>query len=264
MFFYASKIISALIWPSSVIAMLLVVGAAGAITGRSALWSRRALATGIFLLLACGFGPLGNILLLPLEERFVRGPLPSDVQGAIILGGFEMGTMTQARGQLSLNEAGERLTEGVRVALERPKSTLIYTGGEARLLGSEKSEAAASIGDMFVAFGVPRERIVLEDLSRTTWENADKLRAIVKPQPGQRFVLVTSAFHMPRAMGTFRAAGFDVTAWPVDYRTAGLVDALKPHTSVHHGLQVLDIAFKEWVGLAAYRMSGRSAAFWPG
>lgn len=263
MFFYASKLISALIWPSSVITMLLVVGAAGVVMGRGVKWSKRALATGAVLLLACGFGPPGSILLLPLEQRFERGPLPVDVEGIIILGGFEMGAMTQARGQLSFNEAGERLTEGVRLALSHPRAKLIYTGGEARLLGSAKSGAAASIGDTFVAFGIARERIVLEEVSRTTWENADKLRVVLKPKPGQRFVLVTSAFHMPRAIATFRAAGFDVTAWPVDFRTAGVIDALTPHTSVHHGLQVLDIAFKEWVGLVAYRLSGRSVAFWP-
>jgi uncharacterized SAM-binding protein YcdF (DUF218 family) len=117
---------------------------------------------------------------------------------------------------------------------------------------------------MITAFGIARERIVLEELSRTTWENADKLRAILKPRPGQRFLLVTSAFHMPRAMGTFRAAGYDVTAWPVDYRTAGLLDALSPRTSICGGLEMLDVAFKEWVGLVAYRLSGRSTAFWPG
>lgn len=263
MFFYASKLISALIWPSSVITMLLVVGAAGVLTGRGGAWSRRALVTGSVLLIACGFGPLGNILLLPLEQRYERGALPSEIQGVIVLGGFEMGAMTQARGQLSFNEAGERLTEGVRLAQRLPKAKLIYTGGEVWMLRSSKSGAAESIGDTFVAFGIARERVVLEEVSRTTWENAENLRSILKPQPGQMFVLVTSAFHMPRAMGTFRAAGFDVTAWPVDYRTAGFTDALKPFATVHNGLQVFDLAFKEWVGLAAYRLSGRSVAFWP-
>jgi uncharacterized SAM-binding protein YcdF (DUF218 family) len=264
MFFYASKLISALIWPSSVITAVLLAGVVGVLAGRGGVWARRCLGVGFALLLVCGFGPVGSILMLPLEQRFERGPVPPDVDGVIILGGFEMGAMTQARGQLSFNEAGERLTEGLRLALSLPTSKVIYTGGEAWLLGSEKSGAATSIGDMITAFGIARERIVLEELSRTTWENADKLRAILKPRPGQRFLLVTSAFHMPRAMGTFRAAGYDVTAWPVDYRTAGLLDALSPRTSIYGGLEMLDVAFKEWVGLVAYRLSGRSTAFWPG
>ncbi len=264
MFFYASKLISALIWPSSVITMMLLVGVAGVLSRRGGAWSNRCLGAGFALLLVCGFGPVGGILTLPLEQRFERGPLAADIDGVIILGGFELGGMTRARGQLSLNEAAERLTEGVRLGLSRPKARVIYTGGEGRLLASKKDGAAPSIGEAIVEFGIARERLVLEGESRTTWENADALREILKPRPGQRFVLVTSAFHMPRAMGTFRAAGFDVTAWPVDYRTAGILDAITPNSSIYGGLEMLDMAFKEWVGLAAYRLSGRTAVFWPG
>ena len=264
MFFYASKLISALIWPSSIITILIVFGIAAVSTGRALVWGTRALTAGAVMLLACGFGPLGSMLLLPLEQRFERGPLPPDVAGLIILGGFELGGMTQARGQLSVNEAGERLIEGLRLGRSLPSAKVIYTGGEAKFVGSEKSGAASSISDVFVSMGIGRERIVLEDMSRTTWENADNLRAILKPRPGQRFLLVTSAFHMPRAMGTFRASGYDVIAWPVDYRTAGLGEALTPYWTIYGGLEILDMAIKEWVGLLAYRLTGRSDAFWPG
>lgn len=264
MFFYASKLVSALIWPSSIITVLLVLGVVGMLSSRAGAWSRRCLGVGLASLFVCGFGPVGSLLMAPLEQRFERGPLPPDFDGVIILGGFELGWMTHARGQLALNEAAERLIEGVRLGLNRPGAKVIYTGGESGLLASEKDGAAASIGETMIALGIARERIVLEGASRTTWENADKLRAILKPRPGQRFVLVTSAFHMPRAMGTFRAAGYDVTAWPVDYRTSGRLEAFVPNTSIYGGLEILDMAFKEWVGLAAYRLSGRSVAFWPG
>lgn len=264
MFFYASKLISALIWPSSVITLMLVLGVIGVLSGRGGRWSRRCLGVGSALLLVCGFGPVGSLLMLPLEQRFERRPLPPDIGGVIILGGFELGGLTHARGQLALNEAAERLTEGIRLGLSLPEALVIYTGGESGLRAREQDGAASAIGDAIVTFGIARERVVLEGASRTTWENADKLRAILKPHPGQRFMLVTSAFHMPRAMGTFRAAGYDVTAWPVDYRTTGRLDAFIPNTSIYGGLEMLDMAFKEWVGLAAYRLSGRSAAFWPG
>ena len=123
MFFYVSKIVAALIWPSSVITLMLVAGAALLLTGRAvALGPAPARVAGLALLLVCGFGPLGNWLVLPLEQRFARGPLPADVAGVIMLGGFETGAIGKARGELSINEAGERLTEGILVALRLPAS----------------------------------------------------------------------------------------------------------------------------------------------
>jgi uncharacterized SAM-binding protein YcdF (DUF218 family) len=263
MFFYASKIIAALIWPSSVITMMILVGAAGLVTGRFVRVGRRLLVTGIALLLACGVGPVGSMLILPLEQRFAREALPADVAGVIMLGGFENGALANARGELSLNDSAERLTEGIRLALLRPKAKLVFTGGDGSLSGGGRHGAAPSVGDYLADVGIARGRIVLEGVSRTTWENALFLHDMLKPQPGQKFVLVTSAFHMPRSVGTFERVGFEVHPWPVDYRSRGILDVLRPSTSIPDGLEKVDTAFKEWVGLVAYRLSGRSVALWP-
>ena len=92
-----------------------------------------------------------------------------------------------------------------------------------------------------------------------------KTKALVDPKPGQRWLLVTSAWHMPRAMAAFRKAGFQVEPWPVDYRTAGWSDAfhLFPFESPAQGLRQLDLAVHEWLGLLAYRLSGRSDDAFP-
>jgi uncharacterized SAM-binding protein YcdF (DUF218 family) len=117
------------------------------------------------------------------------------------------------------------------------------------------------------ALGVPREQLILEANARDTYENAVFLKDELTKQglldPGMRWVLITSAYHMPRAMGAFRAAGFDVEAWPVDYRTRGEADLIRPFDKVSEGLRRVDTASREWAGLFAYWLRGRTDALFP-
>src|SRR5690606_22170344 len=113
------------------------------------------------------------------------------------------------------------------------------------------------------AAGVAPERIVLESQSRNTFENALYLRDLLEPRPGNQWLLVTSAWHMPRAVGAFRQAGFSVIAWPTDYRTRGAGDLARPFDTMTEGLRRTDMAVREWIGLVAYRMLGRSDALFP-
>ena len=155
MFFYLSKIVAFFIWPSSVVTMLLVVGIGSMVLGRAVKWGRRASVAGVALLLACGFGPVGNWLMLPLEERFARGALPADVAGILILGGFELGSIGNARGELALNEAAERLTEGILVALKRPGAKVAFSGDDGTLFRTAGS-AANTVGQYLEAVGIAR------------------------------------------------------------------------------------------------------------
>jgi uncharacterized SAM-binding protein YcdF (DUF218 family) len=262
MFFYASKILGALLWPSSIVMLVLVAGAALLLVERGRAWGRKLTLAGVALLLVLGFSPIGNWLVLPLEQRFARPALPSELAGIIMLGGFEIAGISRDRRQLSLNEGAERLTETLLAARERPATKVVFTGGDGSLIGSGGS-AVEPIAAFLEALGIARERIVLEGTSRTTHENAHELARLLRPQTGQRWLLVTSAFHMPRSVGTFRQAGFDVVAWPADYRTRGPGAAAEGFVVFHQGLERVDLAVKEWLGLVAYRLSGRTDALWP-
>jgi uncharacterized SAM-binding protein YcdF (DUF218 family) len=114
------------------------------------------------------------------------------------------------------------------------------------------------------ALGVAAERITAEEQSRNTIENAVFSRLLANPKPGERWLLVTSAYHMPRAMAAFGAAGFAVEAYPVDWRTRGPIDAFRPFSSLGDGLRRTDTAMHEWVGLLTYRLTGKTAALFPG
>jgi uncharacterized SAM-binding protein YcdF (DUF218 family) len=115
--------------------------------------------------------------------------------------------------------------------------------------------------------GVPEARLILEAGARDTYENAVYLKADLDKLGllglGKRWVLITSAYHMPRAMASFRQAGFEVEAWPVDYRTRGRADLTRPFDKVSEGLRRVDVATREWVGLLAYWLAGRSSTLFP-
>ena len=117
---------------------------------------------------------------------------------------------------------------------------------------------------IFASLGIAPERIIAEEQSRNTVENAVFSKLLAMPQPGERWLLVTSAHHMPRAMGVFRAADFPVEAYPVDWRTRGPIDLLRPFDSVGRGLERADTAMHEWIGLLIYWLTGRSAQLFPG
>jgi uncharacterized SAM-binding protein YcdF (DUF218 family) len=103
----------------------------------------------------------------------------------------------------------------------------------------------------------------MERLSRNTEENATLSKALAGPKPGERWLLVTSAYHMPRSVGLFRRAGFAVEPYPVDWRTSR-ENLLTPFNLAGEGLERTDLAIREWMGLAAYRISGKTSELLPG
>ncbi|MEJ2516563.1 MAG: YdcF family protein [Methyloceanibacter sp.] len=267
MFFYLAKAVWFVLQPSTFIALLVGYGAILIWTGW-ARWGRRFVTIGAVLLLVVGLSPLGNALILPLENRFPRADLdqPPAPAGLIILGGAENRLVGSARKAPTLNEAGERLLEGAILALRFPNAKVAFSGGDAGILYKSDSEAQGA-ADILTDLGVERGRLVLESNARDTYENAGFLRTELARggafSEGTRWLLITSAYHMPRSIGAFRQAGFDVEPWPVDYRTRGPEDFSKPFDKVSEGLRRVDTATREWVGLLAYWATGRTNALFP-
>lgn len=263
LFYALSKIFWFLFQPSSVIAMMIALGLVLHWTRFQTAGRRIALA-GTGLMLVLGLSPIGGALILPLEERFPRPVLSAsdDITGIIVLGGAEDARVGAWRNAHSVNESAERLSETVALARRFPLARIIFTGGSGALLMDKPPEADAA-RRVFVDLGVEPARITLESQSRNTYENARFTFDLLQPKKGEAWLLVTSAFHMPRAVGTFRKAGFDVRAFPVDYRTAGFGEIYRPFSSIPEGLRRVDFVFKEFVGLATYYLSGRSSALFP-
>ena len=267
MFFYLAKAVWFVLQPSTFIALLIGYGAILIWTGW-ARWGRRFVSAGALLLLVAGLSPLGNALILPLEDRFPRADLdrPPPPAGLIILGGAENRLVGSARKAPTVNEAGERLLEGAILAHRFPEAKVAFSGGDAGILYKSNSEAEGAAA-ILTQLGVARDRLILEANARDTYENAvylkKELEAEAKFGADSRWLLITSAYHMPRSMGAFRQAGFEVEPWPVDYRTRGPADFTKPFDKVSEGLRRVDTAAREWVGLLAYWLTGRINALFP-
>jgi uncharacterized SAM-binding protein YcdF (DUF218 family) len=255
MFFIAAKIVWFFISPVS---LLLIVALL-------ALWRKRS-TIAIFCLLALlgiGFFPIGAWMIEPLEDRFPAPP--PDVAapyGIIVLGGAIDDQMGQARGQVSLGEGAERLTQAVALSRRFPEARIVYTGGDNSLRGAHSDEATDG-RKLLISMGVDPQRIAIETQSRNTDENARFTRDLVHPLADQRWLLITSAWHMPRSMGLFRKRGFNVEAFPVDYRSQGSAGDWQFNNTPLHGLRTFDVAAHEWIGLFAYWMSGRIDALFP-
>jgi len=262
MFFILSKTLGFFALPSNLVATLAALGVVLMFT-RFRRAGRMLATLGVVLLLLAGLSPLGNILIYPLEQRFppwdaARGA-PA---GIVVLGGAISPDVSAAHGTPALTEAAERLTAVAELARQYPAARIVYSGGNARLLLVRGNEAEYALA-LFESFGIARERLTPEDKSHNTVENALFSKALADPKPGERWLLVTSAYHMPRAIGIFRRAGFAVDAYPVDWRTRGRVDLVMPFDSLTGGLRRTETAVREWVGLAAYRITGQSSALFP-
>lgn len=262
MFFEVSKLSWLVADPTNALLLLLVVAVVVRAMGFRHLATTAAV-IGTLGLLIVGFGPVGNLLLQPLENRFP--PLPADEAaptGIIVLGGSTDEEVTAARGQVTISAAAGRITEAIILSRRFPNARLVFSGGSGNLVFHQRTEAEDT-RNLWVAMGVASDRITLEDRSRSTFENAQFTKQLIAPKPGERWILVTSARHMPRAVGCFRQSGFSVIPDPVDYQTTNTDFDLLPRPEAWDGLRRFDAAVKEWVGLAVYNWTGRSDALFP-
>jgi uncharacterized SAM-binding protein YcdF (DUF218 family) len=222
MFYNLSRIVGFLTTPSNVILAVGLLGIILLLTSFANL-GRRLLVTGYALFAIIGLSPIGYALTLPLEERFPQWDTSRGApDGIIVLGGVIDTELGLARGEISLHEAAERVTAVAGLARRFPNTRIVFSGGDANLPPSEADVAAR----LFEDFGILPERILKETHSRNTAENASFTKALVNPQVNERWLLVTSALHMPRSVGAFRRIGFPVEAYPVDWQTRGRQDLL--------------------------------------
>ncbi len=263
MFFILSKTVAFLALPSN---LLIVLGLAGLLLLRTR-WRRagqRLAVTSLVLLALIGFLPFGNLLAVSLEQRFPPWDAARGApDGIIVLGGAISPDLSAERGETVLGSSAERITVVGKLARLYPNARIVFTGGNASIIPGGRSEADFVL-PVFESFNIARERVQLERLSRNTAENAVFTKQLVQPKPGERWLLVTSAQHMPRAVGCFRHVGFPVEAYPVDWRTGGWKNLLRPAFTLSGGLGRTDRAVREWIGLLVYRLTGRTGEFFPG
>ena len=261
-FFFTSKIVWALITPGSLLVILGMFAWLSLVAGWQKISRLFLSLTALFLLLV-GTLPLGEWLISPLENRFAaNAALPMNPAGVIVLGGAVNPALSDTWGQTEIGDAAERLTAFIYLANLYPDTQLVFTGGSGSLTEQAYKEADYT-RFLFEQLDIGDRAIIYESESRNTAENALHSMKLLNPQAAEEWILITSAFHMPRAVGVFCQAGWPVTPYPVDhYSDKG--ELLRIDYRFSDNLRTLETAIHEWVSLLAYRITRQTDRLLPG
>jgi uncharacterized SAM-binding protein YcdF (DUF218 family) len=263
LFFVLSKTLGFMLLPTN---LLIGIGLLGAIlmVTRFASLGRKLVIAAVLLLVICGLSPLGNLLLYPLESRFPPWDASRGApDGIVVLGASIEADLSAAHGTAVVRSAPDRIIAAAALAHRYPNARIVFSGGSANLVSNDAREADFA-GAIFESLGIDKSRLIMERRSRNTQENAEFSKMIAAPKAGERWLLVTSAFHMPRAVGLFRKVGFAVEAYPVDWRVGGREDLLQFTAFSLEGLDRVNVGLREWTGLAAYWATGKIDRLLPG
>jgi len=256
--YFFSKAVWALLQPGHLLLLGLVAGWAMILcraTRRIGMWLG---GTTTLVLVILALLPVGDWLMRPLENRFSGPAALEHVDGILVMGGGQNPTVSGDRERMALNDSGERMIESAALALRFPDAQMVFSGGNGPP-GLTEADVARTV---YAAMGLEPDAVIYDDHARNTWESAVNLAEFVAPQPGEVWLLVTSAFHMPRSVAVFRAAGWDIVPYPVDYRVTKQNGALF-QVGLDSNLRTLNVALHEYLGLLAYRLMGRTDELFP-
>jgi uncharacterized SAM-binding protein YcdF (DUF218 family) len=261
LFFWLSKILWSLATPGNLLVvavialwLLLKFGAQ-----RQARCLAGLLASALLLIAVL---PVGEWLLYPLESQFENNqPVNQSIDGIIVLGGSVNAVKSAAWDQVEMRATAEREFNFLALARRYPQAKLAFTGGSGSLVNQEYKEAAWA-RKLFEQQGLDLSRVSFEELSRNTYENAVLSKELLAPKPGENWLLITTSWHMPRAIGSFCKAGFPVLAHPVDHWTERN-NLWRLEWDFTDNLNELNIAAHEWTGLMMYRLTGKTANLLP-
>lgn len=256
MFFILSKLFWIVFRPLN---FLFFMALAGMLAGRLGWRKLRTalLAFSISAFVLFGFTQFTDYLLNRLETSVPAGEIPVQPAGIIVLGGG----IGSVGAQYQLAEASDRLIKGLELKRLHPGARFIYSGGSGALLVDQTAEAHSAAAVVGALHGDDRG-MELEDRSRSTWENAIEVAAMLGTDKSKPQLLVTSASHMPRAVGCFRRLGVNVIPVPTDFRADPLAFPWLSDETPNQFLK-LSLLVKEFIGLAAYRLSGRTDEWFP-
>lgn len=262
MFFILSKTLGVVLEPLVIPYLLLVIS----VIARWRRWRwimRLSLATAVILPLLYGILPVSSLPLQFLEGRIQRGEINAkQIDGIIVLGGFTSnGVVAKSHSQYGLNESGERFTAAVALIRQMPQTPILFSGFSGELVNHGWRESD-NIRDLIHKLGGLNTTVLYEENSRNTYENAVNSRQIFIAEPGTNWILITSASHMPRAVGSFAAAGWTgIIPYPVDYQTpkTGYVSLW----NMGYGVKLVRRSLSEYAGLLVYYLTGRTTALMP-
>jgi len=211
----------------------------------------------IFLLIVSSIFPIGQNLLNTLEEKYVVSKIPKNYKYIIVLGGSEDAYSTSITNKLNLNSASERLIASVKLANQKKESKIIFLGGSGLLKKNDLNETDVA-RLFFIDIGFDLERIIFINDTRNTIENLKKLKKLHLENKSTS-ILITSAFHMDRALLISKKLNLNVIPYAVDFRSysnSGKDSFISYYQvfSLLGNLQYLNLYFRELLGTIAVKI----------
>lgn len=261
LFFVISKLAWGVLSPSNLLIILLALATTLVLMNKMSAAKRilipLTLVSGVLLVY-----PVSDFMMYPLESQFSKPiVLPKKIDGIIVLGGGEQLKQSLSWQTQELGEGGDRYFAAISLARKYPDTFVIFSGGNNLLSLQGKGKEGHIAYQVLTKLGLEQQRLIIDTKARNTYENFVLLQRLLPKQNGN-YLLVTSAYHMPRAVGIARQQSINIIPYPVDYRSN--VPALRRWDfSFFEHLQVLEPAWKEWIGLTVYYFSGKTTQWLP-
>jgi len=260
-FFYLSKIIWALISPDTLL-LVFILATLFLLFLKKYQTATKLLTFVSIILIIIAVLPIGKWMLYPLETRFQTNPaLPENIDGIIVLSGAEAAKLSSVWNQIELGGAVERSLYFLSLAKKYPKAKLVFIGGSGSIFQQDLKEADVA-KKLYQQQGFDTNRIVFERKSRNTFESAINSTKLIKPVKNEKWVLITTAWHMPRSVSVFCKAGWPVIPFPVDH-SVNKDNIFTMEFNLLGNLRTLKKGIKEWVGLFAYYATGKTTSIYP-
>ncbi|MDG6774737.1 YdcF family protein [Thiomicrorhabdus sp. ZW0627] len=262
LFFLFSKIAWAFLSPGNLFVIALILGTLYLINNHVRAAKKILVPTALISFFTMAY-PVGDFLMNPLESRFSKPEsMPKDIDGIIILGGGEDLKRSLSWNVAELGLGGDRYIAAAKLAAQYPKAPVIFTGGSGSVqLQDTKDDEGSIAKQILTTIGIDEKRLVIESSSRNTYENFLYTQPKL-PKPDGTYLLVTSAFHMPRSVGIARQLGINVIPYPVDYRSNSS-DLRQWDFDLFDHLKALEPAVKEWIGLTVYYWTDKTSEWYP-
>lgn len=261
LFFFISKLAWALLSPINLLIIATLIGTLLLIRNHLKLAKFILIPTSLAGLLLWVY-PVGDFLIQPLEKRFAQPTtLPEQIDGIIILGGGEDLERSLSWHRPELGNGGDRYIGAKELAIQYPTAPVIFTGGSGSVSLQNTSGEGSLAKQLLLTLGIAPGRLIIESKSRNTYENF-KFTLPLLPKVDGRYFVVTSAFHMPRAIGIARKLNMNVLAYPVDFRSSDAQFRRFDFGTAGH-LETLEPAWKEWIGLTVYYWTGKTSDWFP-
>lgn len=217
----------------------------------------------LILVFLVGLTNFSKWIMWPLENRYAEYKILNtslSYSGIIILGGAEEATISTYTSQATFDNDAERIYQAIKLAKQFPELPIIHSGG-VKIGPDELSEN--DVAEMaFYDMGINLNRIRFDRISYNTSTNATESAKLIKSTETNPWILVTSAYHMPRSVAAFEKANVNIVPYPVDYRTSLRYDGIF-NFRASENIERFDAAIHEYIGLIAYYITGRSSSIFP-